>query len=350
MTQKGLATVARLAEFDEIIDARSPAEYRDDHIPGALNRPVLDDEQRAHIGTLYKQVSPFEARKQGAVLVARNVASHIERHYLDKPKNWRPLVYCWRGGQRSGAFSHILREIGWEAHRLEGGYKAWRRHVLNALAHLPARFDFIVVAGPTGSGKSRFLEALAEQGAQVLHLEDLAGHRGSLLGTLPDQPQPSQKHFETLLYRALAAFSHHRPVYIEAESRRIGALHLPLTLFEAMRGGRCLRIAVPREARLAFLLRDYAPLIAEPGVLARRLDALRPWQGHAVVDRWQALLAAGDHATLADELLARHYDPLYERSQERDFNSYRAARVLNVDSLEAAALAALAKTVLQETA
>ncbi|MFN4149090.1 MAG: tRNA 2-selenouridine(34) synthase MnmH, partial [Rhodocyclaceae bacterium] len=194
MSQKlprGVATVAQLAEFDAILDARSPAEYADDHIPGAISCPVLSNEERARVGTLYKQVSPFEAKKLGAVLVARNVAALIEAHFLDKPKSWRPLVYCWRGGQRSGAFTHVLREIGWDAHRLEGGYKGWRRHVLERLAVLPQKFSFRVVSGPTGSGKSRLLEALARLGAQVLHLEELAAHKGSVLGVLPDEPQPS---------------------------------------------------------------------------------------------------------------------------------------------------------------
>jgi len=346
MTHKGLATVAQLAQFDEILDARSPAEYADDHLPGAVSRPVLDDAQRAHIGTLYKQVSPFEARKQGAVLVARNVAAHIEAHYLDKPKSWRPLVYCWRGGQRSGAFSHILREIGWDAHRLEGGYKAWRRHVLATLAEVPARLSFIVVCGPTGSGKSRLLTALAARGAQVLPLEALAVHRGSLLGGLPDQPQPSQRAFETALGTRLAAFDPARPVYVEAESRRIGRLHLPEALVQAMHAGRCVCIDAPRAARVALLLADYADLLDRRAWLARRLDAMRPLQGHATVDRWQTLLVAGDFAVLADELLAQHYDPLYERSQRRDFTGYGSAPTLSSPTLDGAAIAGLAEALL----
>ena len=193
---KGVATVAQLAEFDAVIDARAPAEFAEDRLPRAVSMPVLDDEERARVGTLYKQVSVFEAKKLGASLVSKNIAHHIEQHLLDKPRNWRPLVYCWRGGQRSGAFTHILREIGWDAHRLQGGYKAWRRHVIEQLAVLPRRFDFRVVSGATGSGKSRLLEALAARGAQVLHLEQLAAHKGSVLGDLPEQRQPAQKGFE----------------------------------------------------------------------------------------------------------------------------------------------------------
>ena len=158
---KGVAKVTQLAEFDTIIDVRSPGEFEDDRVPGAINCPVLSNDERARVGTMYKQISPFEARKVGAALIARNIADHIEQHFQDKPKNWRPLVYCWRGGQRSGIFTHFLREIGWDAHRIEGGYKTWRHHVLEQLAVLPQRFQYRVVSGATGNAKSRVLEAMS---------------------------------------------------------------------------------------------------------------------------------------------------------------------------------------------
>src|ERR671919_3084094 len=159
-------------QFDTIIDVRSPAEYAEDHIPGAISAPVLDDAERAQVGTLYKQVSPFDAKKTGAALVAKNISHHVDLLFKDKPKSWHPLVYCWRGGKRSGAMAHILREIGWNAETLEGGYKAYRRWVVRELETLPERFDFRVIHGPTGSGKSRLLAALRRAGAQVLDLED----------------------------------------------------------------------------------------------------------------------------------------------------------------------------------
>src|SRR5437762_4380792 len=166
----------KFKDFDAIIDARTPAEYALDHIPGAISAPVLDDSERAEVGTLYKRVSPFEAKKLGGALVAKNVARHVEVLFGGKDKTWKPLVYCWRGGKRSGAMAHILREIGWQARTLEGGYRAYRKYVLGELAKLPARVDFRVVHGPTGSGKSRLLGALREAGAQVLDLEELAAH------------------------------------------------------------------------------------------------------------------------------------------------------------------------------
>ena len=194
---------ATFRAFDTIVDTRSPAEFAEDHVPGAVSCPVLDNEERARVGTIYKQVSPFDAKKLGAALVAKNIAFHLENSFQGKPKTWKPLVYCWRGGKRSGAMAHVLREVGWDAKTLEGGYKAYRRYVVDSLAVLPEKFTFKVIHGVTGSGKSRLLRALAAAGAQVLDLEELAAHRGSVLGGLPERPQPSQKMFESLLLQKL---------------------------------------------------------------------------------------------------------------------------------------------------
>lgn len=341
---KGVAKVSQLGEFDTIIDARTPDEFADDHIPGAINCPVLSNEERARVGTLYKQVSPFAAKKLGAILVARNIADHLERNFHDKPKAWRPLVYCWRGGQRSGAFVHILREIGWDAHRLDGGYKAWRRHVLDTLAELPQRFSFHVVSGATGSGKSRLLETLADLGEQVLHLEALAAHKGSVLGVLPETPQPSQRWFETLIYETLTGFDPRRPVFVEAESRKIGCLEVPAALITAMRAAPCLRLEVPRPARTEFLLRDYRYFIERPEWLQKQLSHLLPLVGHATLAQWQRLVAAGDFDRLVEALLAKHYDPLYQRSQEKNYR-YGEARVYVCNELTAANLLRLAETI-----
>lgn len=343
---RGMASVEQITEFDAIIDARAPGEFAEDHLPQAVSMPVLGDDERARVGTLYKQVSAFEAKKLGAALVSRNVADHIERHLMDKPKTWRPLVYCWRGGQRSGAFSHILREIGWDAHRLQGGYKAWRRQVIEKLAELPSRFQFRVVSGATGSGKSRLLEALATQGAQVLHLEQLAAHKGSVLGNLPTQAQPAQKGFESSLLAELARFDPARPVFVEAESRKIGRLQVPEALLEAIRGAPGMRIEATLAARVAFLLRDYDYAVADPAWLLERLGHLRGLQSNETLDRWRKLVEAGDFASLVEELLIRHYDPLYERSQNHNYASFGEAARYATDSLENAALESIAARIL----
>lgn len=339
------ATVAQLAEFDTVIDVRSPAEFAEDHIPGAINCPVLDNAERIRVGTLYKQESPFAARKVGAALVARNIARHLDEQLSQYPKSWKPLIYCWRGGQRSGAFTHILREIGWSARRLDGGYKSWRHHVLESLEILPGQLDFRVVSGPTGSAKSRLLEVLATRGAQVLHLEEMAAHKGSVLGDLPDVAQPSQKMFETRLYSALSRLTPGRPVFVEAESRRIGLLRLPDRLNTAIHAAPCLRIEASLEARVDFLLEDYAYLCS-PGLLDAQLERLKELQGRERVLRWQNLAGAGDFRTLVVELLRDHYDPLYARSQQRNLTLLEKAPILVTNDLSAAGLDVLADRLL----
>jgi tRNA 2-selenouridine synthase len=314
-------TVADLARFDEIIDVRSPAEFAADHIPGAINCPVLDDAQRAEVGTLYKQVSPFAAKKLGAALVAENIAHHLRQHFHDRPQGWRPLIYCWRGGERSGALTTVFRAIGWPAGQLAGGYKAWRTHVVAGLEQLPARLHFRVISGPTGSAKTRILQAIAAQGGQALDLEGLACHKGSVLGILPGTPQPPQKAFETALLMALQTFDPARPIHVEAESRKIGNLHVPTALIERIREGECRNIEATTAARIDFLLRDYDYLPRHPELLASRLDALRGLQSNDIINRWQAYAAAGQWPLLVGELLEHHYDPLYHRSQTRHYGT-----------------------------
>lgn len=320
--------------FDDILDVRSPAEYADDHLPGAISVPVLNDEERAHIGTLYKQVSPFAAKRQGAALIARNIARHLEEKFSDKPKSWRPLVYCWRGGMRSGAMAHILAQVGWSVAQLEGGYKNYRRHVLAELETLPAQFDFRIVSGGTGSGKSHLLQALAEQGAQVLDLENLAQHRGSLLGRLPDQQQPSQKTFETRLWSVLCTFSADRPVYVEAESRKIGMLNVPVTLHERMRAAACIHVSAPLESRIEFLMQDYAHFMADPALLEQRLLMLAGLHSRDTVNRWCAYVHAGNWRALVSELLTQHYDPAYRRSSGSGLQQLANAYQLQLDRLD----------------
>ncbi|AXK39820.1 tRNA 2-selenouridine(34) synthase MnmH [Crenobacter cavernae] len=333
------ANVAQIARFDEVIDVRSPAEYAEDHIPGALSCPVFSDDERARVGTLYKQVSPFEARKVGAAIVARNIAHHLDTVLHDRPKNWKPLIYCWRGGQRSGAMVTILSQIGWSAHQLEGGYKAYRRDVLDTLAELPARYAFRVICGPTGSGKSRFLDALAASGHQVLDLEGLARHRGSVLGKLPGEAQPAQKGFDSLLLAALKTLDPARPVYIESESKKIGCVSLPDSLYAAMHSADCLLVDVPLTERVRFLLEDYDFYLADPERLVKQLGFLKGLHPNEVLNGWAELARAGRFAELVEELLTRHYDPLYWRSMTRHYPSLAGAPTLRLESLAAAALA-----------
>lgn len=332
--------------FDTIIDARTPSEFAEDHVPGAVSAPVLDDAQRAEVGTLYKQVSPFEAKKLGAALIARNVARHVEELWKQKEKGWKPLVYCWRGGKRSGAMAHILREIGWDAQTLPGGYKAYRRWVVQELEKKPGDLEYIVVHGPTGSGKSRLLAALAKAGGQVLDLEALAAHRGSVLGGLPDRPQPSQKMFESLLLKEISALERDRPVYVEGESKKIGQLQVPEALIARMRASPCLRLDTDTETRVTLLLQEYEFFLKNPGSLYQQLDCLVSLHGREKIADWKALATAGAWREFVARLLVEHYDPAYRRSSHRNFARLPEARAVRIASADEAAFAAAAKALL----
>lgn len=334
--------IARLGEFNAVIDARSEGEFAEDRLPGAINWPSLNDAERIAVGTEYKQVSPFEARKRGAVLVARNIARHVEAHLMNQPRDWKPLVYCWRGGQRSGALSTVLDQIGFSVHVLEGGYREFRRAVLVELETLPSKFEWRAVIGRTGSAKSRLLQALQAQGEQVLDLEAIACHKGSVLGPLPDQPQPTQKRFETQVWEALLALDPARPVYVEGESRTIGRLRVPERLLEGLRAAACIQVEMPLAARVDFLLVDYDYFVADTDSFCERLNALRELRGNGVVARWQEQARAGELAPVVQELLTEHYDPVYLRSMQRNFKHFEQAQTLDLPdglpaTLEAAA-------------
>jgi tRNA 2-selenouridine synthase len=330
-------------QFDAIIDVRSPAEYAEDHIPGALSAPVLDDAERAQVGTLYKQVSPFDAKKAGAALIAKNVSRHIEELFKGKDKTWRPLVYCWRGGKRSGAMAHILREIGWNAETLEGGYKAYRRWVVQELEKLPEKLDFHVIHGPTGSGKSRLLAALRRAGAQVLDLEDLAAHRGSVLGNLPDRPQPSQKMFESLLLERISALQAEKPVYVEGESKKIGELQVPEALMSRMRASPCVLVETDLATRVDLLLDEYRHFLADRSVLEKQLDCLVALHGRERIAEWKSIT---DWRELVARLLVQHYDPAYRRSSAHNFSRLPEARAVRVASADDSAFSSAAASLL----
>lgn len=322
-----------IARYRDIIDVRSPAEFALDRVPGALNWPVLSDDERASVGTLHAQTSAFEARRVGAALISRNIADIVER-CAGRPRDWAPLVYCWRGGQRSRSLAHVLSEIGWRVAQLEGGYRAYRRHVVEQLAVLPARFAFLVVCGMTGSGKSRLIAALAAEGAQVLDLEALASHRGSLLGDLPDAPQPSQKAFESGVWGALARFDTARPVFVEAESKRIGRLQVPEALLAAMRASPCIRVELSMASRVALLKEEYAHFLGDPALLAQRLVPLVPLHGHATIARWTTLAEQRAFDELVEDLLVAHYDPTYARAIGRNFPHDRRATVVVPEGID----------------
>lgn len=349
MSRPSPITPDRIDEFDCLIDARSPSEFALDHLPGAINCPVLDDDERRIVGTLYKQQGTFEAKRVGGAMVAAQLARHLRESFADKPKQWRPLVYCWRGGMRSGTMVQWLRLVGWDAQQLHGGYKAFRGHVMERIATLMPALTLRVICGPTGSGKTALLQALATEGAQVLDLEALACHKGSLLGRWPGKEQPSQKAFETALAQVLQSLDPSRPVFVEAESRKIGRLMLPDAVLTALRAADCITIEAPLHARLAYLLQDYAYLGHDGEALAELLGQLGANTGlHAneTIARWQAWARAGQLAPLFEALMAAHYDPLYARSQGGHYLRLAEARTLTLPRLDAQDLALAARTLL----
>lgn len=332
----------QLDQFDCIIDARSESEFALDHLPGAINCPVLTDPERVRVGTMYKQINAFEAKKVGAALVARNIARHIETLFLDTPKEWRPLIYCWRGGNRSGSMALILAKIGWPAVQLDGGYKAYRAHVSTALLESPLP-ELKVICGTTGSGKSRLLQVLDSIGAQVLDLEQLAAHRGSVLGNLPSKPQPSQKMFETTIWDKLRNFDPARPVFVESESKKVGQLRVPDALMNKMRQSPCVSLMLSRPNRVRLLMEDYEHFTNSPDTLNTQLDCLAQLHGRDKIDSWHALASGGQMPVLVDELLASHYDPAYLRSIDRNFIQVGKAEVVELDDIGEADFMAAAR-------
>lgn len=312
--------------WDAVLDARSPAEFALDRWPGAKSWPVLDDDERRLVGTEYKQISAFDARKRGAAMVARRIADLLDAHSASLPRDWQPLVYCWRGGQRSGTLAWFLDQVGFRVHLLKGGYKAFRCVVREDLDTLPNPLRFVVIGGRTGSGKSRLLQTLAAHGAQVLDLESLACHRGSVLGALPGQPQPSQKQFETRVWQALRGFDPLRPVFVESESRKIGAVQVPQALILRMRQhGRVGLVDMPLPARVHLLLEDYAHFSQDVPGFGALLEHFVELRGRERVLRWKAMAEQGRWAELFEELVCEHYDPLYGRSMDQNYSGMAQA-------------------------
>ena len=336
----------QLGSYDTIIDARSESEFALDHLPGAVNWPTLNDEERVQIGTMYVQVNQFEAKKRGAAIAARNIASHIERHVIDKPRDWKPLAYCWRGGKRSGSLSLILDQIGFRVTLVEGGYKAFRAAMLLDIPRQVEQLNFEVICGTTGSGKTRLLQALASAGAQVLDLEALASHRSSVLGAIPGQPQPSQKRFDTLVWDALRKFDPAHVVYVESESKKVGNVAIPTVLVERMRASPCLDLTLPMQERVGLLMEDYDFFVQDPAHFCERLDVLTEIRGKAVVNAWKQQVREGEVSVVVHELLTQHYDPVYLQSMQRNFTQYGHARCISPAERSVQAMQRLALEIL----
>jgi tRNA 2-selenouridine synthase len=345
---KAAEVVVQLNSYDTIIDARSESEFALDHLPGAVNWPTLNDAERILIGTMYVQINQFEAKKRGAAIAARNIAGHIERHVIDKPRDWKPLAYCWRGGKRSGSLSLILDQIGFRVTLIEGGYKAFRAAMLVDIPRQVDRLSFQVICGTTGSGKTRLLHALAGVGAQVLDLEALASHRSSVLGAIPGKPQPSQKHFDSMVWDALRKFDPARTVYVESESKKVGNVSIPTALVERMRASPCLDLTLPMNERVDLLMEDYDFFVHDTNHFCERLDVLTEMRGKAVVNGWKAQVMAGQVRGVVHDLLTQHYDPVYLQSMQRNFIQYGKARAISPEDRSIQAMQRLAVQILEQ--
>jgi len=331
---------ADVARFDAIIDVRSPAEFAEDHVPGAINLPVLDNAERAEVGTLYVQQSAFLARRIGAAKVARNVARHLETALKDRPANFKPLVYCWRGGQRSNAMATILSQVGWRTALLAGGYKTYRRRVQARLYDEAWPLQLVLLDGGTGSGKTAILQRLAARGVQTLDLEALANHRGSLFGGFADAPQPHQKMFESRLLGMLETLDPARPVVVEAESSKIGDINLPPALWSLMKDATRVEIVAPLPERARYLVRAYGDIAESPEALEEAFRRLPTHPGRERLESWRALATAGAFEALAEALMELHYDPAYARGRKKDARPRLrtiALETLDEDALDRAA-------------
>lgn len=300
----------------DTIDVRSPAEFAHDHVAGAVNLPVLTDDERAHVGTLYRS-DPFTARKVGAALIARNVAAMLEGPLRERDGTFFPLVYCWRGGQRSQSLALILSQVGFRVSVLAGGYRAYRQEIVSRLETLPENLDLRILAGLTGTSKTRILENMAAAGAQVLNLEGLANHRGSLLGQPVRGGQPTQKAFESRLVPLLANFDPGAPVWVESESNQIGAIHVPAALWKRMRAARVVQVTAPMKERVAYLIDEYSYFCSDPGLLKERITWLVRVCGEQKIRAWGELIDQAEWPRFVEEILKVHYDPAYTRSMKR---------------------------------
>ena len=303
-------------QYDTIIDVRSPSEYEQDHVIGAINFPVLSDDERALVGITYKQDSRFKARKIGAALIARNTAQHLESVLFLKERNWKPLIYCWRGGQRSASFATILSEIGWRPHLIDGGYKDYRSCIIDFLHKEKIELNFTLISGHTGTAKTEILTNLKKLNLQVIDLEHLANHRGSVFGAHPSN-QPSQKLFESYLFKELKSLNLKEPIFLEAESNKIGRLSIPSMVWNQMKSAPRIEITAPLNERAAYLTRTYKDLSLNPEILSRRIDFLISQQGYEKISRWQNFVETRKFSNLATELMFHHYDPRYQNSRTK---------------------------------
>ena len=291
-------------KFDYILDARSPLEFEESHIPGAINFFVLNNKEREEVGSIYKNISKTKAKKIALPYILKNISKHIPNH--DIPAGSKVLVYCARGGKRSSALQTILSELDIMIYKLNNGYKAYRQWVINYLSTFPHN-KFIVLGGNSGCGKSELIEQLPCS----IDLEKLANHYGSVFGD--KGKQPSQKQFENNLSSSLMSLNPNTPIFIEAESRRIGKIYLPNTLYQKMQNGLNIEITSPIEDRVNRILGYYGDITHKN--FQENLDKIKKFISNKIYNQLQILYSNGDLKKVAKILLQEYYDKVYKKRE-----------------------------------
>lgn len=338
----------RFQQYDLIIDARSEREYAEDHIPGAINLPVAKNDEYAEVGTMHR-TDKIQAYLIGVAYSLKNISEYLSTVLIDTPKSTKILVYCFRGGKRSRLWFDALDTIGFKVTKLEGGWKGYRRWVNEQLESVPRQFSYNVLSGPTGCGKTRLLTQLSAIGAQVLDLEELATHRGSVIGALPGQPQPTQKYFDSLLLQKLDRFTPDKPVWVEAESKKIGNIRLPDSLLDTMHEkGRILRLTAPMDQRVILWREDYRHFEEDPEAFVAKLEHLKQFVGNAEIELWNEMARERRMPKLFERIMVAHYDPLYKRSTDRNYSQIEAAPVIDLPSLAPEALKVAAQSLVDQ--
>lgn len=333
-------------KFDTIIDVRSPLEFAEDHIVGAINCPVLSDLERQKVGTIYKKESSFKAKIIGSSLTAKNIAFHIENNFMEKKGSWQPLIYCWRGGQRSKAFSIVLSEVGWRTNQLKGGYKEYRNQVINFLDNIGPKLKITLISGKTGSAKTKILKSIENEGGQILDLEGLANHKGSLLGKIPDLIQPSQKFFESLIFNKIQKLNLKDKIYIEAESSKIGNIHIPKSIWKKMINSPRIEISANVELRAKFLVSDYDYMCNDPTLINPIIKGLKNRLSKKLFDEWTNLIDRKKWFDLTKSFLENHYDPSYSSNTIK--NDRKVIKKITATSLNNSDIKDIAKRILNK--
>ena len=303
--------------YSVIIDVRTPLEYIEDHIPRSVNLAVLSNIQRHEIGIQYKENS-FLAKKIGAQLISANISNIISKIKFEKKE--KVLIYCWRGGLRSLSLYLVLKQIGYDVYLLEGGYKSYRRFVVNFLEKVAPNYKYNQIMGITGVGKTLFLKELSKQ-YQVIDFEGLAKHKGSILGNIPKQKQPTQKYFETLIYEKLINFNLKKNIWVEAESIKVGKLNIPSLIWKFMPSGKNIKLISSLDERVNYILKDYKYFTSNPNLMSEALKVLKQIIPKVDFQNIELSLKKKDYFELVRSLIVYHYDKAYKKTRAENHSN-----------------------------